>query len=120
MMRVSTKERAHGQWRFILPRLGIDPSYLTGRHCPCPLCGGTNRFRFIDRGGRDGDGMWLCNQCTPHPRPAIELAMKFTGKLFKDVAREIDIILGDDRKPPPPARPKTGDARVLPPSAHAM
>jgi putative DNA primase/helicase len=119
-MRVSTKERAHGQWRFILPKLGIAPRYLSGRNCPCPLCGGTDRFRFIDRKGRDGDGMWVCNQCTPHPRPAIELVMKFTGKPFNDAAREIDIILGDATKPLPPPRPKKDDTKVLPPSPHAM
>jgi putative DNA primase/helicase len=92
---VPTKERAHGRWREILPALGIDETYLSGRNCPCPICGGTDRFRFLDRRGKDGDGMWVCNQCTPKPRPAIELAIAFTGKPFREAARAIDDILGD-------------------------
>jgi putative DNA primase/helicase len=91
---VPTKERAHGRWREILPALGIDESYLSGRNCPCPICGGTDRFRFLDRRGKDGDGMWVCNQCTPKPRPAIELAIAFTGKPFREAARIVDEILG--------------------------
>jgi putative DNA primase/helicase len=65
----STKERARGRWRHILPALGIADNFLTGRNCPCPMCGGRDRFRFIDR--LDADGMWVCNQCQPQPRPAI-------------------------------------------------
>jgi phage/plasmid primase-like uncharacterized protein len=45
---ISTKERAHGRWREILPALGIDGRFLTGKNCPCPMCGGRDRFRLID------------------------------------------------------------------------
>jgi putative DNA primase/helicase len=121
MIRTSTKERAHGQWRFILPKLGIAPRYLSGRNCPCPLCGGTDRFRFIDRKGRDGDGMWICNQCTPRPRPAIDLVIAFTGKAFKDAAHEVDVILngGNLVKHRPRFQPIEDHTKVPPPSAHA-
>jgi putative DNA primase/helicase len=95
MMRPPTKERARGRWREILPALGIGDVFLTGRNCPCPICGGRDRFRFIDRMGQDGDGMWVCNQCQPKPRPAIDLAIAFTGKPFLEAARAIDDILGD-------------------------
>ena len=91
----TTKERAHGRWLQILPALGIDARFLTGRNCPCPICGGKDRFRFIDRKGRDGDGMWLCNQCQPKPRPAIDLAVAYSGRPFREAARVIDDILGD-------------------------
>jgi putative DNA primase/helicase len=92
MMRPSTKERARGRWHEILPILGIADSFLTGRNCPCPMCGGRDRFRLIQQ---NGDGMWLCNQCQPRPRPAIDLAIKFTGKPFREIANIIDDILGD-------------------------
>jgi putative DNA primase/helicase len=39
--------------------------------------------------------MWVCNQCQPRPRPAIDLAIAFTGKPFQEAARAIDDILGD-------------------------
>src|SRR5262245_56310422 len=87
----TTKERAHGQWRFILPRVGIEARFLSGKNCPCPMCGGKDRFRFIDK--KDGDGMWVCNQCAPSPRPAIDLVMKFTGKPFREAARPADSII---------------------------
>jgi putative DNA primase/helicase len=108
MMRPSTKERARGRWREILPAIGINDGFLTGRNCPCPCCGGTDRFRFIDRRGQDGDGMWVCNQCQPRARPAIDLVIAFTGKPFLEAARAVDDILGDRQvipQTPTPIRP---------------
>ena len=90
---IPTKERARGRWRQILPALGIDARFLTGRNCPCPICGGKDRFRFIDR--QDVDGMWLCSQCQPRPRPAIDLAVAYSGRPFREAARVIDDIIGD-------------------------
>jgi len=115
----STKERARGLWRSILPRLGVDARFLTGHNCPCPICGGTDRFRFIDHKGHDGDGMWVCNQCTPRARPAIDLVMKFTGLPFKDAMRKVDLLLQNAPAPPPPPRPSNNNAK-MPPSAYAL
>lgn len=99
MIRLSTKERARGRWRQILPALGIEERYLTGRNCQCPICGGTDRFRYLDRREQNGDGMWVCNQCQPKPRPAIDLVIAYTGKPFPEAARTIDDILGDEEMP---------------------
>jgi putative DNA primase/helicase len=101
--RETTKERAHRQWRYILPHLGIAARFLDGHNRPCPMCGGKDRFRFIDK--KDGDGMWVCNQCQPHPRPAIDLAIRFTGKPFREAARLVDQILGGTEPLPNPRRP---------------
>ncbi|MDT8849476.1 phage/plasmid primase, P4 family [Pantoea dispersa] len=49
---------ARGQWPRILPALGV--MVTKNRHMPCPVCGGTDRFRFDDQEGR---GTWYCNQC---------------------------------------------------------
>lgn len=49
---------ATGMWPSILGRLGVDQSYLSGKHSPCPGCGGKDRFRFDDQ---DGRGTWLCS-----------------------------------------------------------
>lgn len=38
---------------------GIDRNYLTGRHTPCPKCGGHDRFRLID----ETSGAVFCNKC---------------------------------------------------------
>jgi putative DNA primase/helicase len=109
--RIPTKDRARGRWRQILPAFGIEERFLSGTNCPCPVCGGKDRFRYLDRRGRDGDGMFVCNQCTPKPRPAVELLMKFTNKPFKEVVAEVDVILDGAGehwhvKPPPPPKPE--------------
>ncbi len=49
---------ASGAWPSILSQLGIGSGYLTGKHSPCPGCGGKDRFRFDDKEGR---GTWLCS-----------------------------------------------------------
>lgn len=49
-----------GRWKDILPALGIEPKYLTGKHTSCPLCGGKDRFRFDNR---DGWGTFYCTHC---------------------------------------------------------
>ncbi len=53
------KKAAKGRWHSILTSQGIHPSHLTGKHTPCPYCGGTDRFRFDNR---DGDGTFLCGR----------------------------------------------------------
>lgn len=50
---------ARGRWASVLGKLGVRVELLTGRHGPCPGCGGRDRFRFDDQGG---DGTFLCSQ----------------------------------------------------------
>lgn len=51
--------RANGRWKEILPAIGVSADHLTGKHGPCPVCGGKDRFRFDDKGGA---GTWFCSQ----------------------------------------------------------
>jgi len=51
-------ERARGRWREILTAHGIDEALLTNEHRPCPVCGGTDRFRFDDK---EGAGTFICS-----------------------------------------------------------
>lgn len=54
------KEAASGRWIEILEAVGgIPRDYLSGKHSPCPKCGGKDRFRLIDSEA----GAVLCNQC---------------------------------------------------------
>lgn len=91
-----TADAAKGKWRGILKELGIDEQYLVNKHGPCPVCGGADRFRFDDR---DGTGSFYCNSCGPGK--GMELAVRFTGRDFKDVASEIDKIVGGVDADPP-------------------
>ncbi|OOS03252.1 Protein of unknown function [Moraxella cuniculi DSM 21768] len=51
---------AQGRWGYVLARLGYDVG--TGKHCPCPVCGGHDRFRFDNHNITEGDGGWICSQ----------------------------------------------------------
>lgn len=101
MFQRPTRDMATGKWRGILLELGIAESFLHDRHGPCPLCGGTDRFRWDNQEGR---GTYICNQCGAGD--GMKLAMEFTGMSFKDVARLIDQMLGNIRSDGVHARPE--------------
>jgi len=90
MFHQKTTEAAKGKWKGILMTLGVPDSFLTGKHGPCLLCGGTDRFRWDNR---DGRGTYICNQCGAGD--GMALACAFTGKHFAVVASQIDSILGN-------------------------
>ncbi|WP_085166031.1 primase-helicase zinc-binding domain-containing protein [Gilliamella bombi] len=50
--------QAVDKWDYIFQSLGIEVG--NGKHCPCPVCGGKDRFRFDNQNGR---GTYICNQC---------------------------------------------------------
>lgn len=107
-MQTNTKDAARHKWHGILTNIGVKQEYLKNRHGPCPLCGGSDRFRFDDKEGR---GTWYCNQCGPGDGTSMVMAL--TGKDFKDAARQVDEILGNvDIKPGNP-KPKQDPARRL-------
>ena len=46
-------------WVSVFRWAGIPEECLSGNHGPCPKCGGTDRFRLLDK----TDGSLFCNQC---------------------------------------------------------
>ena len=86
---IDLKQAARGRWRAILPSFGIDVRFLTGKHGPCPMCEGTDRWRFDDK---DGGGTWFCTHCGAGD--GVKLVMLKTGLEFKDAAKEIAKIAG--------------------------
>jgi putative DNA primase/helicase len=89
-MRQSTVTAAFGRWREILPALGLPEALFNGKHQPCPLCGGKDRFRYSDP---TGNGGYFCSQCGSGP--GIKLLMKYQGWDFKRAASEVDRIIGN-------------------------
>ena len=83
-------DRCVGRWASLLPMLGVPMAHLKNRHGPCPMCGGTDRFRFDDK---DGKGTWICSHCGSGN--GIDLALKITGLEFRDLMREVDKLLPD-------------------------
>jgi len=89
-MRIKTAEAAVGKWYGILTALGVDERYLRNKHMDCPVCGGTDRFRFDDK---DGRGTFYCTHCGPGD--GMKLAQLFTGLDFPEVAARIDGLVGN-------------------------
>ncbi|WP_373824011.1 toprim domain-containing protein [Neisseria dentiae] len=86
------KAAAAGRWPEIHAALGIPPQYLNPRkHCPCPYCGGKDRYRYTDH---QSSGAFICNQCTPQGGSGFDLLMLVFGYDFTTAAREVAALLG--------------------------
>lgn len=83
-MNIDAKSIAKGKWRSILPELGLDQKFLSNKHGPCPICGGKDRFRFLDT---NGDGVFICNQCGSGD--GFTLAERALNRDFKQIAELI-------------------------------
>lgn len=86
------KDAARGRWHEILVALGgIDAELLDGQHHPCPRCGGTDRFRLVDRNA----GACRCNQCRPDRCGDGIAALQWLRDWpFKEACKELAEYLG--------------------------
>ena len=82
-------EKTQGRWKSILPAMGVEDKHLTGKHGPCPVCGGKDRFRFDDK---DGRGTFICTNCGAGD--GFKLVELVTGKDFKETIRDIERAAG--------------------------
>lgn len=89
-MRQKTSEAVIGKWPGVLAQLGVDEKFLTGRHSPCPGCGGTDRFRFDNA---EGKGTWICSQCGAGG--GFKLLEMVHGWDFREAAKRIDEVVGN-------------------------
>jgi putative DNA primase/helicase len=105
------RERALGRWRAILPLLGVDARYLTGKHTACPICGGgKDRFLFDNK---DNRGTWICHQCTdPQAGDGVALVMAVNRIDFKEAATRIEGLIGGARVERPRRQRSEGDNRA--------
>lgn len=78
-------DRADGYWPQILEHAGCPPSVLNKQHQSCPFCGGTDRFRFADK----GKGLWVCVKCTDSKyESGLSFLMNILGlKDYKEAAK---------------------------------
>lgn len=81
------KETVIGQWPSIYQALGIDVGH--GKHGPCPLCGGKDRFLMDDKEGR---GTYFCNQCGAGD--GWKLVQGVLGCDFKSAIDQVAPLLG--------------------------
>jgi len=55
------KPLAYGRWSEILSKAGMDDKYLAlNKRSPCPVCGGTDRYTFVDK---NPDQACFCSKC---------------------------------------------------------
>jgi phage/plasmid primase-like uncharacterized protein len=80
------KSAAAGRWPELLPRLtGFSSELFNSSHYPCPLCGGTDRFRAFDDFPETGGT--ICNQCGIGNSDGID-TLKWALKIdFKTAAK---------------------------------
>ncbi|HDR2790212.1 TPA: toprim domain-containing protein [Enterobacter asburiae] len=83
-----TVKQACGHWPRILPALGVP--VIKNRHQACPVCGGSDRFRFDDKEGR---GTWFCNQCGAGD--GLKLVEKVFGVTPSEAAGKVNTITGN-------------------------
>jgi putative DNA primase/helicase len=86
---MKTIENSVGKWFGILRNLGLDESFLSKKHGPCPLCGGVDRYRWMDQ---NGSGSYFCSCCGRGW--GSDLVMKLNGWDFKTAMCKIDEIIG--------------------------
>ena len=82
------QSEATGRWPGILARFGIAARW-DGKHGPCPLCGGKDRFRFDNKQGR---GTYICNQCGAGD--GLFLVMQTLNIGYVEACTEVSKVLG--------------------------
>lgn len=82
------KKEANGRWSSIFRMLGINVRD-DGKHGPCPICGGKDRFRFDDK---HGDGEYYCSGC--QPGDGLTLVGKVLQLSFPETIEEVGKIVG--------------------------
>lgn len=77
------KQQSIGHWDNIFYQLGVDVG--KGKHCPCPVCGGKDRFRYDNK---DDKGGYICNQCGAGD--GFTLVEKTLGCTTKDAFKMVE------------------------------
>ncbi|MDC9588552.1 toprim domain-containing protein [Xenorhabdus sp. XENO-10] len=82
----TVKTSAMYSWQNLLPACGITVP-AKGKHGACPVCGGTDRFHFIDD---HHHGNWHCRQCdAPNYGDGLDLVAKTNGISILEAAKVI-------------------------------
>ncbi|WP_109393117.1 primase-like DNA-binding domain-containing protein [Proteus terrae] len=80
------KRNATNHWDSLLPLCGVNVPER-GKHGACPVCGGTDRFHFIDD---HHNGNWFCRQCDePNHGDGLDLIAKVKGISIYEAAKEV-------------------------------
>ncbi|WP_408673257.1 DUF927 domain-containing protein [Xenorhabdus doucetiae] len=104
----SVKTAVKDPWHGVLSACGVDVP-TKGKHGACPICGGTDRFHFIDD---HGDGDWHCRQCDhPNHGDGFDLLMKVKGVTITEAVKAVSGALALPL--PEPARKEAPKSEAL-------
>lgn len=105
---MKTADFCKDRWPQVLAEVGcsLSEAALKHKNVPCPVCGGTDRFQFSDK----GEGIWFCRGCN-RGGGGVQLVMHMKRLGFKEATALIDSVLG--RVSTTPAKPN-GDSAPKP------
>lgn len=104
-MKDNIHELARGRWRSILMAAGFNETVLSGKHGPCPLCGGKDRWRWTNH---ENGGSGICNACGP--KTGVDLVMAILKLQFADARK---FILEQIGKAPVETTPKRNNEQGI-------
>lgn len=97
----TVKTSAMYSWQNLLPACGIDVP-AKGKHGACPVCGGTDRFHFIDD---HHHGNWHCRQCdAPNYGDGLDLVAKTNRITITEAAKVVAKALALPLSEPKPTK----------------
>ncbi|MBD2815614.1 toprim domain-containing protein [Xenorhabdus sp. Flor] len=80
----TVKKSAMNHWQSLLPACGVEVP-AKGKHGACPICGGTDRFHFMDD---NHHGDWHCRQCDqPNHGDGLDLVARAKGITVFEAAK---------------------------------
>ncbi|MBE8596781.1 primase-like DNA-binding domain-containing protein [Xenorhabdus sp. BG5] len=86
----AVKKSSTHHWQSLLPACGVDVP-AKGKHGACPICGGTDRFHFIDD---NHNGDWHCRQCDePSHGDGLDLVARTKGITVFAAAKLVSNVL---------------------------
>jgi putative DNA primase/helicase len=105
---MKTADFCKDRWPQVLAEVGcgLSEAALKHKNTGCPVCGGTDRFQFSDK----GEGVWFCRGCG-RGGGGVQLVMHMKRLGFKEAVALIDSALG--RVSTTPAKPN-GDSAPKP------
>ncbi|MDC9603505.1 toprim domain-containing protein [Xenorhabdus griffiniae] len=107
----SVKAAAQNQWQGLLSACGVDVP-AKGKHGACPICGGNDRFHFIDD---HGNGDWHCRQCEhPNHGDGFDLLVRSKGITITEAAKMVSEALLLPLPEPKPARKEAPKSEAPP------